>query len=101
MSKLMDTAEREELRMEILQLCMEAQPYGTNPNVLRAALRKGGYDLPERELLTQIDYLEGKGLVETQEVQNRRLDIHRLIVRLTPTGTDFLEGNGLDITGVG
>lgn len=101
MSKLMDTAEREELRMEILQLCMEAQPYGTNPNVLRAALRKGGYDLPERELLTQIDYLEGKGLVETQEVQNRRLDIHRLIVRLTPAGTDFLEGNGPDITGVG
>lgn len=101
MSKLMDTAEREELRMEILQLCMEAQPYGTNPNVLRAALRKGGYDLPERELLTQIDYLKGKGLVETQEVQNRRLDIHRLIVRLTPAGTDFLEGNGQDITGVG
>lgn len=101
MSKLMDTAEREELRIEILQLCMEAQPYGTNPNVLRAALRKGGYDLPERELLTQIDYLKGKGLVETQEVQNRRLDIHRLIVRLTPAGTDFLEGNGPDITGVG
>lgn len=101
MSKLMDTAEHEELRMEILELCREAQPYGTNPNVLRAALRKGGYDLPERELLTQIDYLKGKGLVETQEVRNRRLDIRRLIVRLTPAGTDCLEGNGPDIIGVG
>ena len=101
MSRLMDTAEHETLRLEILELCREAQPYGTNPNVLRAALRKSGYDLQERDLLTQIDYLKGKGLVETQEVQNRRLDIHRLIVRLTPAGTDCLEGSGPDITGVG
>lgn len=101
MSKALDTAEHEELRLEILELCKEAQPYGTNPNVLRAALRKGGHDLSERELLTQIEYLTGKGLAETQEVQNRRLNIRRLIVRLTPAGTDYLEGNGPDITGVG
>lgn len=101
MSRVMDTAEHETVRTEILELCREAMPYGTNPNVLRAALRKNGYDLQEREILTQIDYLKGKGLVETQEVSNRRLDIHRLIVRLTPAGTDCLEGNGPDITGVG
>lgn len=101
MSRLLDAAEHEMLRAEILELCREAQPYGTNPNVLRAALRKGGYDLAERELLTQIDYLKGKGLVETQEVQNRRLGLNRLIVRLTSAGTDYLEGNGTDITGVG
>ena len=37
MSRVMDTAEHEALRLEILELCREAQPYGTNPNVLRAA----------------------------------------------------------------
>lgn len=101
MSRMIDTAEHEAVRTEILELCREAQPYGTNPNVLRAALKKSGYDLQERDLLTQIEYLKGKGLVETQEVQNRRLDIQRLIVRLTPAGTDYLEGNGPDIAGVG
>lgn len=101
MSRLLDAAEHETLRAEILELCREAQPYGTNPNVLRAALRKSGYDLDERDLLAQIDYLEGKGLVEAQEVQNRRLGLRRLIVRLTSAGTDFLEGNGPDIAGVG
>lgn len=101
MSRLVDTAGNEELRLEILELCREAHPYGAGVNVLRIALRKGGHDLSERELLTQIDYLKGKGLVETQEIDNRRLDIHRLIVRLTPAGTDYLEGNGPDITGVG
>lgn len=101
MSKTLDTAEHEELRLEILELCREAQPYGTNPNVLRAALRKCGHDLSERDMLTQIGYLKDKGLVETQEVQNRRLGIQRLIVRLTSAGTDYLEGNGPDITGVG
>lgn len=101
MSRVMDTAEHEALRLEILELCREAQPYGTNPNVLRAALRKNGYDLPERDLLTQIGYLKDKGLVETQEVQNRRLGLQRLVVRLTSEGTDYLEGNGPDIAGVG
>ena len=101
MSRALDTAEHEELRLEILELCREAQPYGANPNVLRAALRKSGNDLSERELITQINYLEDKGLVETQEVINRRLAINRLIVRLTAAGTDYLEGNGPDNAGVG
>ncbi len=101
MSRAMDTAEHEIVRTEILELCREAMPYGTNPQILRAALRKSGYDLSEKELLTQTGYLKGKGLVETQDVDNRRLGLHRLVIRLTPEGTDFLEGNGPDITGVG
>ncbi len=101
MGRLMDTAGNEGLRLEILELCKEAHPYGAGLNVLRIALRKSGYDLSEQELYTQAEYLKGKGLVELQEISNRRLDIHRLIARLTPAGTDYLEGNGPDITGVG
>ncbi|MCX4341417.1 MAG: hypothetical protein OSJ72_17460 [Lachnospiraceae bacterium] len=97
----LDTAEHEEIRMEILELCRDAAPYGAGTKALRSALRKGGYDLTDRELLTQVDYLKGKGLVRTQEVENRRLELHRLIVHLTPDGMDFLEGNGPDVTGVG
>ncbi len=100
MGNLMNTAENEVVRREILELCRTAEPYGAGTPVLKAALRKNGYEVEDRELLTHIEYLKGKGLARTDEVKNRRLDIHRLIVHLTPEGMDYLDGNGPDITGV-
>lgn len=73
---------------------------GAGLPVMKAALRKAGFDLTEQELLKQVDYLEGKSLVKKETVENRRLGIKRCIVMLTPEGTDFLEGNGPDVTGV-
>lgn len=101
MSKLMDTAGQEVIRREILELCREAQPYGAGLPVLKAALRKSDYEVDDRDLLTHVEYLKGKGLIRTQEVSNRRLELHRMIVFLTPEGTDYLDGNGPDISGVG
>lgn len=100
MSNLMDTAENEVIRKEILELCEQAAPYGAGLPVLKAALRKCGYELDEKELLKQVDYLAGKGLVEKRVVENRRLDISRCIVFLTPGGTDYLEGNSPEVAGV-
>lgn len=100
MGNVMNAAENEVIRREILELCRQAAPYGAGTPVLKAALRKSEYELTEQELLTQIEYLKDKGLVKTQEVQNRRLNIDRLIVSLTPEGIDYLDGNGPDITGV-
>lgn len=101
MSNVMDTAEKEIIRREILELCKETAPYGAGPKVLKAALRKSEYEISDRELLTHIEYLKGKGLVGTKEVTNRRLELNRLIVYITPEGTDYLDGNGPDIVGVG
>ncbi len=101
MGKLMETAEIEVLRGEILGLCRMAEPYGAGIPVMKAALRKSGYEVDERELRTQIEYLQGKGLVRTDEVSNRRLELQRLIVHLTPEGMDYLDGNSPDIVGVG
>ena len=53
-----------------------------------------------RDRMRQVDYLEGKGLVHKEMVENRRLGISRCIVRLSPEGTDYLEGNGPDVAGV-
>lgn len=100
MSDLMCTAEKEIIRREILELCEQAAPMGAGLPVMKAALRKAGFDLTEQELLKQVDYLEGKSLVKKETVENRRLGIKRCIVMLTPEGTDFLEGNGPDVTGV-
>lgn len=100
MGNVMDTAENEVIRREILELCRQSAPYGAGTPILKAALRKEDYVLTEKELLAQIEYLKGKGLVSTQEVQNRRLNLERLIVSLTPEGVDYLDGNGPDIAGV-
>ena len=98
---LLPTAECEEIRKEILELCRQAAPCGAGIPVLKAALRKCGYDLTERELAVQAGYLEGKGLVRQDIVENRSLAIKRCIVSLTPEGMDYLEGNGPEIAGVG
>ena len=54
MSKIMDTAEKEVIRREILELCRETQPYGAGRPALKAALRKSSYDVSDKELLTHV-----------------------------------------------
>lgn len=101
MGNVMDTAMNEEIRKEILELCRQTAAYGAGIPVLKAALRRSDYVMTDQELLMQVSYLEGKGLVKVEKVENRRLDIQRRIVFLTPEGMDYLEGNGPDIAGVG
>lgn len=101
MGNMMDTAANEVVRKEILELCRQAAPYGAGIPVLKAALRKCDHIMTDQELMMQVGYLEGKGLVRKKEVVNRRLDIQRQIIFLTPEGMDYLEGNGPDIVGVG
>ena len=64
-------------------------------------MKKTGYELTEEEVLRQICYLQEKGLVRTEEVKNPRLGIRRTIAYITAAGTDYLEGNGGEIPGIG
>lgn len=91
MNEILNVAGKEIVRREIMELCREAEPYGAGTPVLKAALRKTGHDLTDQELMRQVDYLEGKGLVHKEMVENRRLGISRCIVRLSPGG-DGLSG---------
>lgn len=93
MSKLMEVAEKELIRREILEMAQMTAPEGANLRLLRAALRRVGHDLTEDEIERQVGYLQGKGLVDRNPVENRTLGIRRVIVRITADGTDFLEGN--------
>lgn len=97
----MHTAENEVARREILELCRQADQCGAGIPVVRAALRRFGHVMTDQELMLQVGYLEGKGLVRKETVENRRLGIKRCIVFLTPQGMDYLEGNGPEIAGVG
>lgn len=101
MSNVLETAEKETVRSEILDTCNMAAQIGADTKVLRAVLKKIGYDLPDEEIMRQVDYLEQKGLVKTNEIGNARLGIKRTVVTITAAGIDYLEGNTPDIPGIG
>ena len=95
------TAEKEIIRQEILEMLSMAGADGAGEKVLKAALKKAGYELAEEEILRQISYLKEKGLARVVEVKNPRLGIRRTIAYITAAGTDYLEGNGGEIPGMG
>lgn len=99
MSSLLDLAAKEVLRKEILQLCEQSAPIGCSIDVLKAALFHKGSEGTD-ELEKQVNYLELKGLVTTNGVENRTLNISKKIVSITAAGIDFLEGNSEQVKGI-
>lgn len=100
MSNLLQTAEKEILRKEILNLCYQAAPAGCSMDVLAAAFAHSG-TCDRDEIARQVDYLEARKLVEVQEVGNKRLNISKKLVKLTADGTDYIEGNTDQFAGIG
>lgn len=100
MSKMINLAEKEIARKEILLLCQEADEVGCSKEVLKTALGKCGLN-PELNVDMEIRYLEEKGLLRVNRVENKRLGIRREIVFLTAQGMDYLDGTGEDIPGIG
>lgn len=101
MSNAFDTAEKEVIRAEILGTCRMAGQGGADTKVLRAMLKKAGYELCEEAVKEQAHYLELKGLVSMQDIHNSRLGIQRTLVSITALGIDCMEGNAPDIPGIG
>ncbi len=94
MNRLVELAEKEMARKEILEICRQSIPLGADGKVLQAVLRKSGYELTEQQVDEQLYYLQGRKLVELQDASSRTLGIRRTIARITPEGMDVLEGNG-------
>ncbi len=102
MSNLIQTAEKEILRKEILNLCYQAPSVGCSTDVLVAAFAHSGVSGREREeIVKQVDYLKLKGLVTVESVGNERLNLSRDIVKLTADGIDYMEGNTDQFVGIG
>ncbi len=100
MSSLLQTAEKEILRKEILNLCYQAAPVGCSTDVLVAAFAHAG-TCDKDEIVRQVDYLEAKKLVSVEDAGNAVLGIKRKIVKLTADGTDYIEGNTDQFAGIG
>ncbi len=99
MSSMMNTAEKEIIRNELLKMCDMAGSEGASEQLLRAGLKKLGISLKLEEIEKQISYLEDKQLVTLTRLENERLDIHRVVVRITALGMDVLEGNA-EVAGI-
>lgn len=99
MSKLVELAEKEVIRNEILGMVGQSEPVGASLQVLRAGLKKMGVDVSEADLEKQVCYLEGKGLLHVERIKNTRLGLNRMVAHITPAGTDVLEGNA-EATGI-
>ncbi len=99
MSSMVELAEKEMIRNEILKMCDTVGAQGASEQVIRAGLRKLGIHLNEDEVSKQVAYLEGKNLVKVDRIDNVRLGINRAIVKITSLGMDVLEGNA-DMSGI-
>lgn len=100
MNKLVEITEKQILRDETLEILQAAGSGGANRKVIGLAIRKSGYEVSDRDLDDALAYLEGKGLVKSERVQNRALKIDMVVYRITPDGVDVLEGT-TDAPGIG
>lgn len=92
MSKLTDVIRNQILRGLALQVCHETGAVGASTQLIAAALCREGFATTADDVADACRYLEGKGLIETVRRENKALQISRAISRVTPLGTDVLEG---------
>ena len=53
------------------------------------------------ELERQVDYLQAKGMISVEKVENKKLRLSKTVVKITADGIDFLEGNTEQVRGIG
>lgn len=99
MSKMIDVAERQILRKEILSILAETDEQGATPKLLKVVLLKQGYEVNDLIISLELKYLAGKELVKSEVVANKALGIKRDIVHITSKGIDLLEGT-IEVEGI-
>jgi hypothetical protein len=99
MSDVIGLAKKEIMRKELLDLCAAAGETGIGTKVLRISAAQIGLD--ENAVEKELYYLQEKGLIRKDHVENKRLGISRDICFITAAGMDYLDGTGEDIPGIG
>lgn len=83
---------RQLFRHAILLQLEAASPASLPLETVREGLRLAGHDADEATLVKELGYLEEKGLIASRRPEISH-DLPRY--RLTATGRDYLEGQGL------
>lgn len=92
MSKLVELAEKEILRKNILEVLEECGDEGASEELIAKCITKAGITCSTDEIKRECTYLKGKGLVDIEHVENKVLSISRNVVRITSSGMDILDG---------
>ena len=89
------------LRGLTLGISHAAGNQGASILIIQTMLKQEGYNLNISDIMAICQYLEGKGLIEIENIRNPIQKISRDIIKITPKGIDVLEGteqvNGLEL----
>lgn len=87
----MNANQREQVRLSILRWLNEAAPYGLSTAILWQQLRnEGNRHMDSVELLAEIEYLEGKKLIEKRE---KLISPEIAVWKITSAGRDHFAAN--------
>jgi len=89
-----------ELRGMVLKVIHKSYPDKVGDYVICEVLEDAGYNINPPELKSHLDYLEGNGYIETSIIENRDLNITRIVAKMTPQGINLMEGNIPDDPGI-
>ncbi len=100
MSKLVELAEKEIMRKDILEVLEECEDEGASEELIAKCLARSGHSCTTDEVKRECSYLKGKELVEINHIENKTLGISRNVIKITSKGMDVLDGAST-VEGVG
>lgn len=100
MSKLVELAEKEIMRKDILEVLEECEDAGASEELITKSLARIGHNSSVDEVKRECSYLKGKGLIEITHIENKVLGISRNVIKITSAGMDVLDGAST-VEGVG
>ncbi len=92
MSKIIELAQKQIIRNNILKILDELGDTGASTILLKKGLQTLGIDVRSKDIDTELAYLKGKHVLDIQNIENKVLGIKRDMVKITPLGMDLLDG---------
>ena len=92
MDKTLKISDKQLLRGLVLNICQVTGSMGAGLDLIYTALKKEGYVYTKEAIEAACSYLQGRNFITVSEVKNEVLGIHKIIAKITPDGTDLLEG---------
>ncbi len=82
-----------EIRGMVLKIIYSNYPEQIGDTLIKEILEDSGYVVSEQDIKANIDYLQGGGYIESNNITNKGLGISRTVCKLTPKGINLIEGN--------
>lgn len=99
MNKIIELSEKRIIRNEILKVLDEMSSTGASTKLLRKALNTSGLSVTQENVNKEVEYLQGKGVISVEHIENKALGIKRDIITITSKGIDVIEGT-LQVDGI-